>query len=70
MCQIKHITPENETTARNFEIRKFKFSAEKRSLIYAENVTFFSEWYLSLGPQTENLFSEQTQSPRPEISDS
>jgi hypothetical protein len=70
MCEIKYIAPENESSARNFEIRKLKFSAEKRRLRYEENVTSFSELYLCLRLQTDNLFSEQTQSLRPEISDS
>jgi len=46
MCKIKHIVPEKETIARNFEIKTLKFSAEKRCLRYEENLTFFPERYV------------------------
>ena len=46
MCKIKYIAPENETSARSFEIRTLKFSAEKRCLRYEGNATFQYDIYV------------------------
>jgi len=54
MCKIKHVAPENETSARNFEIRMLKFSAGKRCLRNERNVTFFRMIFM-FGPSNRKL---------------
>ena len=62
MCKKKHVAPENETSARNFEIRTLKFSADKRCLRYAGKATFFSMIFM-FGPSKRKLiFGTDTES--------